>query len=295
MEYTQELLINFQPKHDFFIGIDSDGCVFDNMEIKQKECFCPNYIKHWKMQPISKYARETVEFVHLYSKWRGTNRFPGLIKVFDLLAERDEVKDRGFQLPEIDIVREWVNSGASLSNASLQEEVEKTGDPVLSQTLQWSIGIDNSIEEMVRRVPLFPYVRESMDKIIEKADMVCISQSPIEALEREWREHDIDRYPALIAAQEIGSKMDQIKLAAVEKYPANHILIIGDAIGDLKAAKANNVAFYPINPGREEESWQRFFDEALDRFFHKDYQGVYEDDLIRMFKALLPETPQWKK
>ena len=24
-------------KHDFFIGIDSDGCVFDTMEVKQKE------------------------------------------------------------------------------------------------------------------------------------------------------------------------------------------------------------------------------------------------------------------
>ncbi len=26
----------FTPKSDFFIGIDSDGCAFDTMELKQK-------------------------------------------------------------------------------------------------------------------------------------------------------------------------------------------------------------------------------------------------------------------
>jgi hypothetical protein len=32
-------LQQFVPQHPFFIGIDSDGCVFDSMELKQKECF----------------------------------------------------------------------------------------------------------------------------------------------------------------------------------------------------------------------------------------------------------------
>ena len=82
-------LKDFQPQHDFFVGVDSDGCVFDTMELKQKECFIPNTIKIWNLQSVSKYARETAEFVNLYSKWRGINRWPALTKVFDLLAERD--------------------------------------------------------------------------------------------------------------------------------------------------------------------------------------------------------------
>ena len=32
-------------RNDFFIGIDSDGCVFDTMEVKHKECFIPNMIQ----------------------------------------------------------------------------------------------------------------------------------------------------------------------------------------------------------------------------------------------------------
>ena len=47
-------LEDFQKRHDFFIGLDSDGCVFDSMEIKHKECFAPAFIKHWKLQAASK-------------------------------------------------------------------------------------------------------------------------------------------------------------------------------------------------------------------------------------------------
>ncbi len=31
---------NFTPRHEFLVCIDSDGCAFDTMEIKHKECFC---------------------------------------------------------------------------------------------------------------------------------------------------------------------------------------------------------------------------------------------------------------
>ena len=64
------------------------------MEIKHKECFTPNIIKHWDLQAVSKYAREASEFVNLYSKWRGINRWPALVMVFDLLRERPEVQAR---------------------------------------------------------------------------------------------------------------------------------------------------------------------------------------------------------
>ena len=56
-------LINHKPSHDFLIAIDSDGCAFDTMEVKHKECFIPNIIKYWDLQPISKFARAAAEFV----------------------------------------------------------------------------------------------------------------------------------------------------------------------------------------------------------------------------------------
>jgi hypothetical protein len=34
-------MLSFTPQHEFLVGIDSDGCVFDSMELKHKECFIP--------------------------------------------------------------------------------------------------------------------------------------------------------------------------------------------------------------------------------------------------------------
>jgi phosphoglycolate phosphatase-like HAD superfamily hydrolase len=91
----------------------------------------------------------------------------------------------------------------------------------------------------------------------------------------------------------MGTKTDHLKLAAKDKYPAGKILMIGDAPGDLKAAKSNGALFFPINPGDEEASWERLCREGLDRFFDGTYAGEYEAGLIREFDSYLPENPTW--
>jgi hypothetical protein len=70
--------------------------------------------------------------------------------------------------------------------------------------------------------------------------------------------------------------------------------MIGDAPGDLDAARGNDALFFPVNPGAEEKSWERFYREALPRFFAGTYGGAYEAALIAEFEALLPDTPPWK-
>ena len=119
---------DFQKKSDFLIGIDSDGCAFDTMEIKHKECFIPNTVKYFGLQSVSKYAREAAEFVNLYSKWRGINRFPALTMTLDLLEERPEVKNRGTKIPKLQGVRDWIERETKLGNPALTAEVEKTGE-----------------------------------------------------------------------------------------------------------------------------------------------------------------------
>ncbi len=291
----QAPLKEFKPQHEFFVGIDSDGCAFDTMEIKHKECFTPNIIKHWDLQAVSKYAREASEFVNLYSKWRGINRFPALLMVFDLLADRAEVQRRGVEPPEVPSLRKWVETETKLANPALKQLVEKTGDPILKQTLVWSEAVNETIADMVHGVPPFPYLRESLDALAPKADMIVVSATPGEALRREWQEHDIAKHCAVIAGQEMGSKKEHLALAAGDKYPKDHVLMIGDAPGDFKAAQANGFLFYPINPGREEDSWQRFHEEARGRFLAATYGGEYEAKLIAEFEAILPDTPPWKR
>ena len=80
-------MYEIQPTKEFLVGIDSDGCAFDTMELKHKECFIPNTIKYYNLQAISKYAREAAEFVNLYSKSRGINRFPALVESLEWLQK----------------------------------------------------------------------------------------------------------------------------------------------------------------------------------------------------------------
>lgn len=292
---SKEKLRAFKKRHSFFVGIDSDGCVFDSMEIKHKECFIPNIIKYWKLQAISKYARAAAEFVNLYSKWRGSNRFPALTKTFELLRDWPEPMRRSVKIPEVPTLQAWIDSGQPLGNPSLEAEVARTNDPVLIHTLGWSKAVNRAIADMVEGVPPFPYFRESAEKISGKADIICVSATPVEALEREWREHDIAKYAAVIAGQEMGSKKEHLKIAAGGKYEDGCVLMIGDAPGDLAAARINGALFYPVNPGHEEESWERFGREAMDRFFSRTYQGDYEASLIAEFQEFLPEKPPWKR
>ena len=290
----KDKLLTFKPQHSFFVGIDSDGCVFDTMEIKHKECFTPNIIKYWKLQAISKYARAAAEFVNLYSKWRGINRFPALTKAFKLLRDWPEPMRGGVKIPEVPTLQAWIDSGVPLGNPTLKAEAQKTGDPILQQTLEWSEAVNRTIADMVEGVPPFPFFRESVEKLARKADIICVSATPGEALEREWAEHDIAKYAAVIAGQEMGSKKEHLKLAAGGKFEIDRVLMIGDAPGDHSAARANGALFYPINPGHEDASWERFFKEGADRFFSGTYAGDYEISLIAEFDKLLPEKPPWK-
>lgn len=289
----QQHLKDLQPTKDFFIGIDSDGCVFDTMEIKQKECFCPNVIKHWELQKVQKYAREVWEFVNLYSKTRGVNRFLALIEAFRLIDERPEVKTRGFRTPDITALIEWTKNESMLGNPALEKYAAEVNNPVINRALKWSKAVNKEIADMVYGMEPFPLVRESLKKIQQKADSIVVSQTPVEALEREWKENDIDHFVHVIAGQEFGKKSEHLALAAKNKYPDNKILMIGDAPGDMKAARSNNVLFYPVNPGHEESSWERFHNEALDKFFDGTYEGEYEKELVDEFEGYLPEKPPW--
>jgi phosphoglycolate phosphatase-like HAD superfamily hydrolase len=284
-------MFEFTPKHEYLVGIDSDGCAFDTMELKHKECFIPNIINFWGLQGVSKYAREAAEFVNLYSKSRGINRFPALVEALEWTNKRPEVKARGIKVDIPASLLDWMKRETKLGNPALEKEVEKTGDPHLKHTLAWSKAINATITDMVRGVPPFPYVRESLEKLQPHADVLVVSATPHEALQREWQEHDLAKYTVAICGQEVGTKKESLRAAA--KYPPHHTLMIGDAPGDHQAAVANQSLFFPINPGAEEASWERFFEEGIDRFLAGSFAGEYQASLLAEFDRYLPSRPAW--
>jgi phosphoglycolate phosphatase-like HAD superfamily hydrolase len=293
MDY-QARLKDLKPAHEFFIGIDSDGCVFDTMEIKHKEFFIPNVIKYFDLFSLAGIVRETWEFVNLYSTSRGVNRFPALIKVFDLLRKRKEVTEKGSVIPQLPSLEEWVKAESRLSNPTLRLHFEHDRNPELGRVLEWSEAVNADISRWLHDMPPFPNARKVIEKTGSTADIIVVSQTPLEALEREWEEHNLSGYVRAIAGQEYGTKSEHISLAAKGKYPDSRILMIGDAPGDLKAAENNGVLFFPVIPGREDTSWKNLLNEGLDRFLTGNFSEIYQEALIEEFKKSLPESPPWE-
>ena len=294
-------LKDFKPKKKFFVGIDSDGCAFDTMGIKQRECFCPWLIGYFGLQPVAHAVRECKEFADLFSKTRGFNRHKTTKRIIaELLPSHPMVKARDFKVPQYPHYFAWVDDPNSLlSNDGLKQAITAASNPdakrELELALAWSEKVNEAIGQIVKGLPPFPYVRESLEKITPLADVIVVSATPNEALAREWQEHDIARYVEVIAGQEMGKKAQHLEYAAKGRYEKNHILMVGDAPGDMKAAKANDALFYPINPGDEVKSWKRFADVAFDKFINGQYAGEYEEKVIAEFDAYLPETPPWEK
>jgi phosphoglycolate phosphatase-like HAD superfamily hydrolase len=290
----QKQLIDYKPVRDFFVGIDSDGCVFDSMEAKQKEFFIPNALKYFSLFPVSKILRETWEFINLYSVHRGGNRFISLIKVFEILSSDKRVIDSGVKLPDISALKTWVSKENKLGNDTLRKYLELNPDSDLQKILTWSEKLNEDIAVWLNKIPPFPSARKAIEYLSGKADLMVVSQTPLEAVEREWEENDIRKYVRFIAAQEHGTKTEHIALAARHKYAKTRILMIGDAKGDLDAAVNNDILFYPVIPGNEDQSWNRLLNEAFDRFISGKYSGTYQDSLVNEFLLSLPDRPLHK-
>ena len=277
----------------FLICIDSDGCAFDTMEIKHKECFCPAYINYFGLQPVSKYARDAWDFANLYSRYRGIHRLLSLLKALDVLGERAEVKERNFTPPAMSELRQYIADGNPLSNSGIEQYIaEHPESEEMRNVLAWSINVNDRVAELVRNVPPFPYVRECLEKASQYADIVIVSATQQLALEREWGENGLLPLVYAVKGQESGNKK-QIIASLIDQYEKDHVLMIGDAPGDRDAAHANGALFYPICPDQEAKSWANF-EKSFEAFLGGTYAGEMETANIAYFETLLPDEPSWK-
>jgi phosphoglycolate phosphatase-like HAD superfamily hydrolase len=264
------------------------------MDVKQKNHFHPLIIRYWGLEPVARQVRTAAEFVNLYSRWRGKNRYPNLLLTFELLHDWDEVRAAGVRLPDLTALRAYCASGLPLGHPSLQAEVARTRDPELQRLLDWSLAVSEDIDRNMPPAPPFPWALRALAKMQPHSDLIVVSQTPVAALVKEWTGHGMSHLVRLIAGQELGSKTEQIRRATGGRYPAGRVLMIGDAPGDLVAAQENQAAFFPILPGHEDQSWQRFHEEAYDLFLRGAYAGPYAEQLIQTFQASLSDTPPWK-
>lgn len=286
-------MISFSKRQDALVGVDSDGCVFDTMRVKQREHFHPLILRFWGLEPVEPVLREVAEFVNLRSAGRGRNRFEALLETFERLREHPAARDSGVELPPTGALRRFLASGVPPGNPALRAALARDPDPELRRLLAWSLAVNHSIDTRMPPCPPFAGAVEALETMAARADILVVSQTPVEALRKEWGRHGLATRVRAIGGQEAGPKRVQLAEAAGGRYPPERVLMVGDAPADLEAARHAGVLFYPIVPGEEPQSWRRLREEAFPRFLDETYAGDYAETLIRHFQQTLPVDPPW--
>lgn len=276
-------LTEFSKGKPFLLCVDSDGCAMDTMNIKHEQCFGPAVIDLWpELESIREEFLALWNKQNLYAKTRGINRFKGLVLALDTL------KAQGFPLEDYSIIKAWVEETPSLSNPSLAEKIKDTKSPQLRKALAWSHRVNERIHALGPVDKPFEEVKEGLSFLHDHADVTIVSSANTEAVAKEWTTHGLSDYVEMLCGQEAGTKAFCIQ-ALLEKgsYEKSHVLMVGDAPGDLDAARSSGVSFYPILPGNEAASWKHLREEAFTVFMEGHYAGAYEEALIKAYEEIL--------
>ena len=275
------VLADFTKKREFLVCLDSDGCVMDTVRLKHCSVFCPELIRVFGLEQYNDYITEAWEDINLRSITRGISRFESVVQVFDRL------KNRGVEIPGSDEIADWVANSSELSTATLKAEVTRTGSAALRKLQQWNTTCNRRIQALEPTFEPFPGVENSLRQLHAVADVAVVSAANESAIASEWNRYGLARHADVIFGQEVGSKANSIAAMLACGYESRKVMMVGDAMGDAQAAAANGVAFVPILPGREAESWRRLQEEALPKLLHGTFRPEYQAELLAALRSAL--------
>lgn len=271
-------LDDFKRGHSFAVCVDSDGCAMDTMNIKHIRCFGPCMVEEWGLEAWRDAILDRWNVINLYSGTRGINRFKALAMALE------EINDQYTPIEGVDLLSAWAKNAPELSNDAVAKKEKE--HPIFEKALRWSRAVNRSIEALPpEEVKPFAYVKEALAAAHRQADVVVVSSANPEAVRNEWKRFHLLEEVDLLCTQEMGSKAYCIGKLVEKGYDA--ILMCGDAPGDEQAARKNQVLYYPILVNREDESWKRFLDEALEKFLKNEYAGAYQQARLDEFNANL--------
>lgn len=268
----------YTKRNDFLVCVDSDGCAMDTMDIKHLKCFGPCMVEEWGLQEWREEILARWNEINLYTMTRGVNRFQGLAKALR------EIQETYCEVEGLGVLEQWVQGADELSNGALEREAAASGAVCLQKALAWSLAVNRSIEGIAEddKQP-FPGVREALKRAYRDADIAIVSSANLGAVLDEWDMHELLEYTDVVLAQDSGSKAYCIRKLMERGYAPEHVLMCGDAPGDLEAAKQNGVYFYPILVRQEKQSWEEFRDAGFKKFLEGAYGGRYQQEKTRQF------------
>ncbi len=261
----------YKKSSKYLVCIDSDGCVMDTMNIKHHECFGPCLIDTWSLADAASEILTYWNRVNLHSMSRGINRFKALAQVLQMADQSVTTIDG------LSALITWVEESSELSEHALQQRLKAAPDRQLELALRWSVEVNRRIRLLPPDQLLpFPGAKEGLAYISQYADTAVVSSANYEAVCEEWHRFGLAPMMNLILAQNAGSKSECIRRLLEFGYQPEYTMMIGDAPGDMEAAKENGVLFYPIITSQEQLSWDGV-GEAVQRMMEGNYRGSYQE------------------
>ena len=279
-------LKNYEKKKEFLICVDSDGCAMDTMDIKHFRCFGPCMIEVWGLHAHEQELLARWNEVNLYTMTRGINRFKGLAIA---LKEAEETYD-DVQIDDLETFLRWTETTKELSNRAIEEVLAQKESKSLRMALEWSERVNVAIKNLPEEENLpFEGAKAGLAAAHAAADVAIVSSANAGAVREEWTRHNLIEHTDIMLAQDAGTKAYCIGQLLQKGYEKAHVLMIGDAPGDQKAAEDNGVLYYPILVKKEKSSWERFLSEGLEKFLSGTYSGKYQEERINEFQKNLSE------
>lgn len=276
----------------FLVALDSDGTVLDSMLPKHEGCFGPLFAEFFRGGAAPEPLREVWRFVNLESRSRGANRYRALVQALRLLPGHPRAGRRREAWSRLASDLElWLASEPAPSGASLERAVAR-GFPRLEPALAWSRAVDGAIG-LLPPPAAYEGARRALPAIAARADILVLTGAPEAAVRSEWTAAGLLAYAAAVDGQERGPKATALAARRAGRYAPGRVLVVGDAMGDLEAARSADASFFPIVPGREEECWDCFAREGLERFASGERspgRGLLAD-----FLDALPADPPWAR
>lgn len=268
----------YTKRSDYLICVDSDGCAMDTMDIKHIRCFGPCMVAEWGLEEWRDAILERWNEINLYTMTRGINRFKGLVKALR------EIQEKYCEIEELDVLEKWVNETPELSNAALEREISQNDNICLRKALAWSNAVNQSIDRLPEEDKRpFPGVLEALKRAYRDADVAIVSSANLSAVLDEWDFYGLLEYTDVVLAQDAGSKAFCIGELMKRGYAPDHVLMCGDAPGDLDAAEKNGVYYYPILVRHEAQSWEEFVEKGINHFLDGTYDKGYQQEKKEQF------------
>ncbi len=271
-------LSKYKKKKEFLICVDSDGCAMDTMDIKHIRCFGPCMVKEWGLEQWKSEILDRWNEINLYTMTRGINRYKGLSIALQEI-------DRLYRpIEDLDTLVQWTQTSPELSNAALESAISRSESVSLKKALSWSQAVNASINHLPEEEKRpFEGVKEALACAHERADVAIVSSANPDAVLEEWERFGLLEHTDIVLAQDAGSKAFCIGELLKAGYAQEHVLMCGDAPGDLDAAQQNGVFYYPILVRREKESWEEFRETALEKLLDGSYGGAYQQEKTDTF------------